>query len=131
VETFTEVFQRVESISGESLKAYIGTAARNRALNYRTVLGRQRQHTVALDNAPEPAAPHVEEDLEQKALHDRLMQEIRTLGEPDATILIQKYFYGKKMNEIGRMVGLSSNAAQVRCSRALKRLRTALSDWRQ
>lgn len=130
VETFTTVLQHIDDISGESLKAYIGTAARNRALTFRGVLWRQKQNTVPLSNAAEPSAPHVEEQIEQKELQQKLMEEIRNLGEPDATIVVQKYFYGKKMREIGSMVGLSANAAQVRCSRALKVLRQKLSDWR-
>lgn len=130
VETFTTVLQHIDDIAGASLKAYIGTAARNRALTFRGRLGLQKQNTVPLDDVPEPARSHVQEELEQKELQQKLMQEVRALGEPDATILIQKYFYGRKMAEIGKMVGLSANAAQVRCSRALKQLRKKLSDWR-
>lgn len=130
VETFTMVLQHIDDITGDSLKAYIGVAARNRALSFRGKLGWQMQNTVPLEDAAEPSVQHVEEHLEQKALHAQLMQEVKNLGEPDATILIQKYFYGRKMKEIGKMVGLSANAAQVRCSRALKQLRNKLSDWR-
>lgn len=130
VETFTEVIQHIDSITGDSLKAYIGTSARNRAYNYRTLLSRRRQHTVPIDSVAEPSVQHVQEQLEQKELQRQMMQEVKALGEPDATILIQKYFYGRKMTEIAKLVGLSTNAAQVRCGRALKRLRKALSDWR-
>lgn len=129
VDTFTMIFQHINNISGESLKAYIGVAARNRALSYRGSLGRHR-NTVPLDDASEPAVRHVEEQFDKKELHQQMMQEIRALGEPDSTILIQKYFYGRKMKEIGKMVGLSANAAQVRCRRALDHLRKKLSDWR-
>lgn len=130
VETFTTVLQHINDIKGESLKAYIGVAARNRALSYRGKLGWQKQNTMPFDDITEPAVQHVEEQLEQKELQQQMMQEISALGEPDATILIQKYFYGRKMAEIGKIVGLSANAAQVRCSRALKHLRKKLSDWR-
>lgn len=130
VETFAAVLQHIDDIAGASLKAYIGTAARNRALALRGKLGWQKQNIMPLEDAPEPATQHVQEDLEQKELQKQLMQEIKALGEPDATILVQKYFYGRKMAEIGRMVGLTANTAQVRCSRALKQLRKKLSDWR-
>lgn len=130
VETFTEVIQQIDSIKGDSIKAYLSAAARNRALNYCSLLRRAQLNTVPLDTVQEPGMEHVQEQLEQKALQRRLIEEIKALGEPDATILVQKYYYGKKMKEIARMVGLSPNTAQVRCSRALNRLRTKLADWR-
>lgn len=130
VETFTEVMQQLGSIQGDSIKAYLSTAARNRALNYCSHLRRIQLNTVAIDSVQEPSVSHVQENLEEKALQRQLLTEITALGEPDSTILIQKYYYGRKMKEIARMVGLSTNTAQARCSRALKRLRTKLKDWR-
>lgn len=131
VETFTDVIRHIDCIQGKSLKAYIGQSARNRAMNYGSALRRHRSRTVPLDEVPEPSAPHVEEETEQRALQAALLQKIEALGEPDSTIIIQKYYYGRSMSDIGKMVGLTANNAQVRCSRALKRLRTELADWRQ
>lgn len=131
VETFTDVIRRIDSIQGDSIKAYIGTAARNRAYNYCASLQRHQSRTVPLEEIREPYASYVEEDAEHKALQTTLLQKIEALGEPDSTIIIQKYYYGRKMSEIAKLVGLTANTAQVRCSRALKRLRTELADWRQ
>lgn len=130
VETFTEAVRHIDDISGESLKAYIGAAARNRALSFHSRLRRHKKNTVSFDDVPEPSDQYVQEQVEQEELERKMMQEIKALGEPEATILIQKYFYGRKMTEIGKMVGISANAAQVRCSRALRRLRKKLSGWR-
>ena len=130
VETFTEVMQHIDTITGESIKAYISASARNRAINHSGVLRRLRQNTVPLDETAEPSVQHVQEQMERKELQKQLLQEIQALGEPDASILIQKYFYGRKMHEIAQMVGLSANTAQARCGRALKRLRKKLEDWR-
>lgn len=130
VETFTSIFQHIDDISGKSLKSYIGVSARNRALSCRKRLKWHDQNTVYLDDISEPAVQHVEEQLEQNKMQQQMMKEIKELGDPDSTILIQKYFYGRKMSEISKMVGLSANAAQVRCSRALRNLRKKLSDWR-
>ena len=129
-DVFAQIILRYDTISPESLRAYIGQASRNRALNYSAALGRRARGAVPLEDAPEPSETHVEEDVEQKALQSRLLREIEALGEPDSTILIQKYYYDRKMPEIARMVGLTANAAQVRCHRALKRLRETLKDWR-
>lgn len=130
VETFTDVISHIDSIQGDHLRAYIGQAARNRALNYAGILQKHGRNTVPIDSVPDPSVQHVQEDLERKELQAQLLRKIQALGEPDATILMQKYYYGRKMSEIGRMVGLTANAAQVRCSRALKRLRKELADWR-
>lgn len=130
VETFTDVIEHIDNINGSYLKAYIGQSARNRAMNYYHMLKRHKQNTVAIDSVPEPSVKHVQEQLERKEMQERLLQSIHALGEPDATILIQKYYYGRKMAAIGKMVGLTANAAQVRCSRALKRLQKELADWR-
>ena len=37
-ETFAEIIRRFDNIQGTTLKSYIGKAAQNRALNYRTSL---------------------------------------------------------------------------------------------
>lgn len=130
VETFTEVMLHIGTITGDSIKAYIGASARNRALNYCTSLRRQRLHTVPMEDTAEPSVQHVQEQAEARAMQAQLLQEIKALGEPDATIVIQKYYYGMKMHEIAGMVGLKPNTAQARCGRALKLLRKRLKDWR-
>ncbi len=130
VETFADIIAHIDSIRGEQLKAYIGQSARNRALNYYHSLQKHRQNTVPAESVPEPAVQHVQEELEHRELQKQLLRCVQELGEPDATILIQKYYYNRKMSDIAKMVGLTANAAQVRCSRALKRLRRELADWR-
>ncbi|MBR2086525.1 MAG: sigma-70 family RNA polymerase sigma factor [Oscillospiraceae bacterium] len=131
VETFTDVFRHIDQIQGDSIKAYIGMSARNRAYNYCRSLQRHQKQAVPLEEIAEPYTSHVEEDTEHKALQTALLQKIEALGEPDSTIIIQKYYYGRKMSDIAKLVGLTANNAQVRCSRALKRLRKELADWRQ
>ncbi|MBR3630429.1 MAG: sigma-70 family RNA polymerase sigma factor [Oscillospiraceae bacterium] len=129
-ETFAEVIQRFDSIREDHVKAYIGQAARNRALNYCRSLKSSRLHTMPLEDAQEPAEAHVETDTEGRLLQTELLRQVQALGEPDATIIVQKYYFNRKMADIAEMVGLTPHAAQVRCSRALKRLRTAMKDWR-
>ena len=73
-------------------------------------------------------APDGVEDAVERAEQSRILMEcIQTLGEPDASILIQKYFYERNSAEIGRIVGLAPTAVRMRCSRAMKRLKTELT----
>lgn len=127
-ETFAEVIRRREQIRGESMKAYLGQTAHNKALNYARSLQKQRFHNVPLDET-EPAPESVQAETEQKALQRQLLAEIQALGDPDATILVQKYYFNRSMKDIAELVGLTPNATKVRCSRALKRLRKELAEW--
>ena len=129
-DTFAEIITHADSIRGDSLKAYIGRAAHNKALNYCRSLNRRAQHSVPLDDAPEPAGDELEPQSEERELRRQLLAAIEQLGEPDATIIMQKYYCGRSMQDIAKAVGLSAHTAQVRCGRALKKLQKALKDWR-
>ena len=120
VETLLEIIRHIGCIEPDSLRAYIGQASRNRALNYSAALGRRARGTVPLEDAcgggrrakgaAEPLAPRNRSPRGTGFDHSH----------PE--ILLRP--------EIARMVGLTANAAQVRCHRALKRLRETLKDWR-
>ena len=56
-----------------------------------------------------------------------LLELIDSLGEPDATIIMQKYYYRRSSREIAELVPLSPAMVRVRSSRALKKLRKLLS----
>lgn len=127
-ETFAEVVWHREQISGASIKAYIGQAARNRALNYARSL--QKHSAVPLDSVAELQTGELHEEVETMERNRILKEKILALGEPDSVILIQRYYFRRSIAEIAGMVGLTPNNTKVRCSRALKRLRKELADWR-
>lgn len=129
-DTFVELITHTDCIRGENLKAYIGRAAHNNALNRLRTWNRTRKHHIPLEEASEMAGEDLRLTSEERLLQQQLLTELEALGEPDATILLQKYYYGRKMADIAKAVGLSTHAAQVRCGRALKRLQTKLKDWR-
>lgn len=129
-ETFAEIVRRFENIQGDALKSYIGKAAQNRALNYRTSLRKKLKNTVPLEMTEEPLTENMQEIQEKKAKQQYLLQKIKELEEPDATIIIQKYYFGRTMREIAKITGLKPHTAQVRCGRALKRLRKEMEQWR-
>lgn len=129
-ETFAEIVRRFDNIRGDALKSYIGKAAQNRALNYRASLQKKQINTVSLENTAEPLSENMQDIHEEKAKQQYLLQKIKELGEPDATIIIQKYYFNRTMREIAEMTGLKPHTAQVRCGRALKRLRKEMEQWR-
>lgn len=114
-----------------SLKAYIGTTARHKAINLRKSLLSKARHTAFLDEdmlEELPSAQKVEDTVESAEQSRILLEKIEQLGEPDSTIIIQKYFYNKKSHEIAKIVHLSAPAVRMRCKRALKKLKSELSD---
>ncbi len=129
-DTFAEVVLHMNEINRDTLKAYLGTAAKHRALSLYRTLRRRNCHTVPLDCAEElPDGRMVEETAEAAQLRQLLLQEIAALGEPDASILIQKYYYGRRSAEIAEITGLSPSAVRKRCSRAVRRLKKTLTGW--
>jgi RNA polymerase sigma-70 factor (ECF subfamily) len=57
--------------------------------------------------------------------HDELILRIRALGEPDATILLSKYWLGMTSAEIGERLDMKPNTVVQRTKRALKKIREA------
>ena len=71
---------------------------------------------------------NVEKAAENSETLQLVLVKIDELEEPDSTIIIQKYFFGRSSAEIARIVGLSPAAVRMRLSRALKRLRAELEE---
>ena len=101
IDAFASVIKRLEENSTAAVKPFLGTVAKNRARN-----------------------------AEERAMTELLLRRIKELGEPDSSIIIQKYFYEQNANEIGRMMNMKPATVRMRCARAMKKLRGLLSDFR-
>ena len=53
----------------------------------------------------------------EKERSQKLLEEINALGEPNASIIKYKYYYGMTAKEIGKKIGLSKNAVEKRVKR--------------
>ena len=127
---FTEIFLHFNEIGEGTLQGYIATVAKRRAINsyYRL---RNHESVQSLDDASMPDVPSAEtpEDTHEKNdLHRLLLAKIRQLGEPDATIVMQRYYYNCKTSEIARNIHLNPANVSVRLNLALKRLKKMLLD---
>ena len=124
---FTEIFLHFEEIHENALKGYIGTVAKRKSINLFYQL--QKNRTVPLEEAvPMSSNQDIPADYETADFQKKLLEKIISLGEPDATIVIQKYYYDRKSGEIAKVVNLNPVTVRVRLNRALKRLRKLLSD---
>lgn len=131
-DVFAEIYRSFDTEGGFSgdMSGFVGTVARRRAayVYNRLTAGKK---TVSLDDEELETLPSdadVEAEAERSEMQSMLLDKIAELGEPDATILIQKYYYGRSAKEIAGFVPLSPEAIRVRCGRAVKKLKKLLDD---
>ena len=129
IDCFAEILMHVNPDYDGSLKAYIGTVAKHKAINMSKQLQAKAKKQVFLEEeklnqiSSDENIQNLTEHSEQTKI---LMHCISELGEPDASIIIQKFFYHRNSIEISKIIKLNPVAIRVRCSRALKRLKTML-----
>lgn len=127
---FFEMYQCRDRIDLEkgTVKSFLLIIAERRAIKYYE-RKKKPYETVALESEEGlrlRAADNVEREAEQHEESRQLMDAISALGEPNSTIMIQKYYYGMTAKEIGKNLGMSKNAVEKRIKRGLEKLRTAL-----
>lgn len=69
------------------------------------------------------ASENTEQMVLKKEEKLKVIEAVKSLGEPDTTIIIQKYYYGMTAKEIGKGLGMTKNAVEKRAKRALEKLR--------
>ena len=108
-----------------SLAGWLFVAARNTARNARRAEGRRKARE-------EAAGMEWEKAREQEAralwgrLEPRLNEALAHLRPGDREALLLRFFEQRSHGEIGQSLGIGENAAQMRVSRALERLRERL-----
>lgn len=130
-DVFSAVFLCYDSkqnINGD-LKGYIGKIAANKAINtFRSLTAKSRQTSYIEEMDTQlPSDDTVMETAEQTELQNVMIKCIRSLGEPDSSIMIHKYYYNMKSGEIGKKLSMPAATVRVKCSRALKKLKELLS----
>lgn len=115
-----------------SLKSYISTVAKHRAIDaFRRLSGRNNNIYFDMDDENITLLPSdndTEEETEKRIFRQRLWNIVRSLGEPDSSIIIYQYFYNQKISEIARKLGMTSGAVQKRSIRARKKIGTILEN---
>ncbi len=130
IDSFADILINVDTSTEGSLKAFIGTVAKNKSISAYRSLRRKSSGSTSFDDEELgniPSGEDVAASAENSAAAEQLIEHIRQLGKPDSDILIHKYFYERNSREIAAMTGLSPAAVRIRCSRALKRLREKLA----
>ncbi|WP_303789786.1 RNA polymerase sigma factor [Ruminococcus flavefaciens] len=130
-DVFADLFMKCEfDLSSENdIKYLIGTIAKRKAIDsFRSLTARANHMTETdEDDMRELVADFsVDEHVDRSELRQILLDKIDELGEPDSTILIQKFYYNRNSKEIARSVSMTAAAVRQRCSRAMDKLRTKL-----
>ncbi len=120
-EVFARLAREARKVAGrESLLGWLHTQARCRAID--AVRGeerrRRREHeaTTMHDIAAEP-------DAQWEKLRSWMDEALSQLRDRDREAVLLRFFQGHSHQEVGRVLGLSENAAQKRVDRALEKLR--------
>lgn len=109
-----------------AIKAYLSKTALHRALDQKRRAARIPTPVTDAVFDADASVQSAEEQAVAALERGELIEAISALGDPDATILIAKYFIGMKGKEIAAMLHMKENTVVSRASRALKRLRTMM-----
>lgn len=130
-DVFAEIFRKLyrNSEVNSELKAYIGTVAKNTAIDaYRRISSRKGLIISIDDENTKTIASEesVEENAAKNDIRRIVLDKIHELGTPDSSIIIQQFFYNMTAEEIACSTGLSAAAVRKRSSRARVKLKKLL-----
>lgn len=109
-----------------SVKAWLCTIARHNALD----AARKTKEALPLDEEILSEERTVEGELEESELRRAVLDEVKSLPEPDREILLRKFYLGESSKEIAKRLKMSVSNVDTRTSRAVEKLRKRLEEWR-
>lgn len=129
---FSDIFFGYDrnSESSADMKGFIGTVAKRRAITmFHRLTSRAGHISDDSDESLEliSAETDIEMDSDKKEVCSILMKKINELGEPDSTIILQKYYYERTSAEIAEQLSMKASAVRMRAARALDKLKTSLA----
>ena len=131
VDVFAQVMAHFPDIREGTLKAYLSAAAKNRALNLCRTLYADASQTVSIDEDSFSRLADTQDvaaGAEQRALTKQVLDCIESLGQPDSSLILQRYYLGHSAAEIARTLHMNPVTVRSRLHRAVKRLRKLLQD---
>ncbi len=109
------------------LKTWLSIVARTGAIDrYREIVKREEmslEKTEILDLFSEEHLSQPEESLLTSERNGRLHEAVKNLGEPEEEIVVRRYFYGQKPNQIAQAMQLTSKQVENHLYYAKKRLK--------
>lgn len=132
---FMMLYEQSESIdlTRGSIKGLIAILAKRAAIKRYKKACTQKVKLISLDDEDVPAGDLATGDVTQRAALENderlaLINAVKSLGEPDRTIIMSKYFLGLTAKEIAKKVHLSQNAVEKRIARSYIKLSVIMGD---
>lgn len=130
-DAFAAIFRHfdVPSETDGDVKGIIGTIAKRTAIDAYRRLSRKYKNTVSIDDELSKtlySPQKVDADAEKSAVRSILFDCIDKLGEPDSSVIVFHYFYGKTSKQIASIINMTDAAVQKRISRARGKLKKLL-----
>ena len=127
------VWNNIPPARPDSLKAYLGGIARNKALmsfRRRTAKKRSNGLELSLSELDEcvPSPNNAEESADLDELAGLLNDWLRSLPERDSMLFIRRYWYGDSVKELSKETGESANRLSQRLFYLRKKLREFLDE---
>ena len=123
-DAFYGLWRNAERVREGSLKGYLASIARSRALNALRKAGREEPLE---EDAIRLTQPGPEGDLLRREEHAALQRALDSLGEPDRSIFLRHYYLYQSAREIGERMGIKRNTVMTRLRRGRQRLREELT----
>lgn len=128
-ELTADVFLALWAHAGElepeqGLRPWLGAVARNKAADW---LRTHREAGPLPENAAAPGGVDPQDEAERREWAARLWDAVEGLDEPDRTLFLRYYYYGDRLKDAARELGLSQAAAKQRLFRGRKALRDILT----
>ncbi len=128
---FAEIFRNTDKIidyEGD-LKGYIGTVARRRAIDTYRRLSSHSGMIQPLDDEiilATASGEDIEKSYDTASRNAFILEKIKSLGEPDTTIIIKQFYYNMKVSEIAKAISMTAASVQKRSLRAREKLKAML-----
>lgn len=131
-DVFVEIFSNTDKYEGKGpIKNYISIIAKRKAINtYKKIMYCKQNTEYIEDEDSEIPENSASPDIltEQKLFNEKLWETVKSLGEPDTSIIIYQYFYRMKLKKIAEKLSLSATAVRQRSRRAKERIRKKLEN---
>lgn len=127
-ETFSKFYISLDGFDPQrsSIRSYLCVLARNNAID---LLRRREKDGMTLSIDADDSFIQIKDDfdieseLAERELVREVFEAIKDLGEPDASIIIRKYYFGESSKEISKAMKLTVSLVDVRAHRALNKLK--------
>jgi len=123
-DVFVAVWNHVEKLRTDSLRTYLGTIARNMAINRL----RQFHFTVPIDEINLPSHEDIPSETEHKLLLAEVRAILKNMKQDDREILLRFYFYYQHIPQIAEEMQYKQATVKTKLYRARQKLLEQLKE---